>query len=400
MNYNEKEVYEIVPKEELKVGPVNFLKTENTQNNKNIESEEMNITDSFNKFKNHSFDTNKSNFSSDISSKRGFRTDEIREYELPPLEMKKKEDIETKYQKFMRLKFEVNSFLKELEEECNKSDEKNTTEEVTATPIFVREEIMSLYNQLEQITKEEERKQRLFPQYDKEKFVSLKNNLASQVISKIEEIGKHNEQQDPSNNKDKKNEITFEVYYNPSNEESLEKARAEQLEKRISFVESMVGKNNDQSQFPNENLWAIVENLYNKISLLDEKRLEILSNQIKRTNETIVQLLNQSESSTVSEKVNKIYEMMIKWDEIADSVPSVVDRLKDLKSVHEQTVDYSNNLQLVQNEQSQISQLILSHQQLLQNMESSIKENAKIIRGNTESLENRINQLQQKLNKN
>ena len=341
----------------------------------------------------------------DLQFKRGFRTDSIREYELPS-EIVKREEVETKYQKLMRLKFEVNSFIKELEEEekSNKEERKEgKEEEEKVTPVFVKQEMLDLYSKLENLTNDEQKKEILFPKYEKERFVVLKNNLSSHVLSKIGEI--ENVEKNSENVEKKNSNITFEIYHNPSKQDFQEKSFSEQLEKRISFVESTIGKNNDLLHFPNENLWSLVDKLHSKISLLDEKKIDVLSNQIKRTNEMVGQLLSDSKSSsssssvTITDKINKIFDLMNKWDHFADTVPSIVLRLKELRFIHEQTVGHATDLQQVQSEQSQFNQLLVSHRNLISNMENSLKENAKLIRSNTESLENRISQLQEKLNK-
>ena len=102
---------------------------------------------------------------------------------------------------------------------------------------------------------------------------------------------------------------------------------------------------------------------------------------------------SSTEDARNLEKVNELYELVKKWDSCADVLPTIVDRLYTLQDLHQQAMEFSSSLKALEAAQSELSNNLGGHEQLLQDVQKTFTNNVDLIQSNVASLETRINAL-------
>lgn len=108
--------------------------------------------------------------------------------------------------------------------------------------------------------------------------------------------------------------------------------------------------------------------------------------------------LQISESSSADEvkdmeKVNELYDLVKKWDECCDTLPTVVDRLYTLQDLHQQAMEFSASLKALETAQQELGQNLQNHDQLLGGVQKTFAQNVDTIKSNMEVLETRMSSL-------
>lgn len=93
------------------------------------------------------------------------------------------------------------------------------------------------------------------------------------------------------------------------------------------------------------------------------------------------------------EKVNELYELVRKWDECCDALPTIVDRLYTLQDLHQQAMEFSSSLKALEAAQQELGQNLQNHDQLLGDVKQTFAQNVDTIKSNMEVLEKRMNSL-------
>lgn len=81
----------------------------------------------------------------------------------------------------------------------------------------------------------------------------------------------------------------------------------------------------------------MVENLNNKINLIDSHALEQIESRLHMISQRVNQLNDKKiliEDQEKLHRVNELFLMVIKWKDISSSVPTIVDRLSVLNDLH------------------------------------------------------------------
>lgn len=90
------------------------------------------------------------------------------------------------------------------------------------------------------------------------------------------------------------------------------------------------------------------------------------------------------------DKVNELYELVKKWDSCADSLPMIVDRLYTLQDLHQHAMEFSSSLKALESAQSELSQNLGTHSQLLTDMNQTFTNNVDVIKSNMDTLDKRV----------
>lgn len=98
-------------------------------------------------------------------------------------------------------------------------------------------------------------------------------------------------------------------------------------------------------------------------------------------------------------KINDLYEMMSKWDNVATQLPALVSRLVALRSLHEDGSRFANSLSALDREQQSITALLKDNSEVLKTVDASFKENLATIQANVKMLDERFTAIQQKMEK-
>jgi len=195
--------------------------------------------------------------------------------------------------------------------------------------------------------------------------------------------------------------VTYQLYYRPEQAKFSHNARMADIEQRVERMEALVGNNPERlstltAETNNKSLMGAVAVLSGKLKLLDPAQLEQVEGRIAALGQRMNQLSEKKEGVETADKnsnVFELYDLVKKWDTMADSLPHVVERLTALKELHEQALQFSQSLAHLDTAQQQISGHLAAHGDMLAQVKKTLGENMSGLKGNMENLDSRIKEL-------
>lgn len=159
------------------------------------------------------------------------------------------------------------------------------------------------------------------------------------------------------------------------------------------------------------------------MTLLQSQEVDALQRRVVTLNQDLTQLSekqHESESREEDVKIKELYDLVIKWDLIAQQLPSIVNRLKALKTLHEEAAAFQTSLLNLETTSTELKKTIgnnatllakvsasrfglskkkreISKDSLNSKVEENMKANLSIIQNNFSIIENRIAELDKKV---
>lgn len=93
--------------------------------------------------------------------------------------------------------------------------------------------------------------------------------------------------------------------------------------------------------------------------------MKLLETRLKQLTETFETTKKIQLSSDQESKVDTIYQSMSKLDSVSAQLPTIVDRLKELRSIHESAVECNDQVRLINTSQIELKGVLASNQQAL-----------------------------------
>ncbi|KAJ5080177.1 dynactin subunit [Anaeramoeba ignava] len=292
---------------------------------------------------------------------------------------------ETQYEKYQRLKYEIESFTKELEE-VKKEDEQ----------ILQKISIQNLQDLLKQMeTKLEEVKNQVF---------TPNKNISSKLSEQIKKFPQNKEAAKPSKPETKQikeDVVSYDLIYSDSLNNLTEETFLFEVEKQIIQLENIVGINQSKEQFvQKEDINTLVKKLKEKISLLDSIRLVKITKKIQLASRNLEVFDEQIEKDETLEnsqkKVAELYEKMKEWDKVAQKIPSIISRLHYYKDLHDKQLALISRVIQLENEHKNLSESLSSNVQILEKLKKTFEENITTMKQNISLLEKRIQSISKK----
>jgi len=194
---------------------------------------------------------------------------------------------------------------------------------------------------------------------------------------------------------------TYEIYYK-SGDKSLSDGNLSLLDKRLAIIEKTVGAVNDDTGPSFPDVQTGLRNLSRKLELLDPSKLESIYRRIKGVMQELTDLdnLKAKQGQTTNqyeEKIESLYTLMTKWDNIAVSVPVIVSRLQSLKDIHEDSATAMVRLENVEKQIETCQNVLVEDKATLSKIGQNFGANVKTIQSNIGSLENRLTAISAKI---
>uniref|UniRef100_A0A914DIQ4 Dynactin subunit 2 n=1 Tax=Acrobeloides nanus TaxID=290746 RepID=A0A914DIQ4_9BILA len=130
------------------------------------------------------------------------------------------------------------------------------------------------------------------------------------------------------------------------------------LEARIQRIEKMLKSDNpDSENLGNTTFSEAVEDLRMRVDALNPIYLDNLESKLNNVLTKLSQVddkRNERSDVQFEERVNKLYEMVSKWDTQCSNLPSIVKRMHSLATLHEQAENWSSKLNEMVGIKSQI----------------------------------------------
>jgi len=177
------------------------------------------------------------------------------------------------------------------------------------------------------------------------------------------------------------------------------------MEDRLQSLEKIIGPTPENPSVGD--IMSSIEYLHKRLELIsDEPRLDTLvrrAQTLKKELQTIQskasQQIEDQITKTKEEKINKMFDMMQRWDQASLQLPTIVTRLRALKTLHEESADALEKVHSLETQQKLIQQTLENNQQLLKKVGDSLSDNSKLMATNLQSFEARISKIQESMKK-
>lgn len=366
--YDQPDVYESEDTLDTNFSPIN-----NQDQSDCIENLSTNIKESFSKFEGQWLDARRADFSGKITPKKheGYSA------WTGPYELQAKNEPETAVQKLNRIQCE----LAELQEELAtpKPEEVTTIGSLTSQVEFLQKQLMAIKLQ-----------ETAGVDYSESHWLSKKKLFA--------DLDKAVETASTLNSSSNEGKVVYELKYLPHQAKLEAASKATNLMNRLNRLEQLLGSNSDKmtrlsAEMGQKSLTDAVRSMNSKVSLLEPTHLD----QVEGRLGLLVQRLNAvSEKSGALEdadkqrKVSEVYEFMKKLEPLFSVLPTVVDRLLSLKTLHEEAVNFHQSLTQVESVQTRLDQSLGIHSQLLKDIQVGLASNIASTESSLKQFEERL----------
>ncbi|CEG37978.1 dynactin subunit 2 [Plasmopara halstedii] len=244
--------------------------------------------------------------------------------------------------------------------------------------------------------------------------LTLQKDLTAQFFKQIDALKRQQQGGAAASSSSDSAPVVYEVYSNGELNavDRDAKARIAALEARISTLERAVGSFQGQElqmdglsapgRACNVNLTSSIAQLEQRVALMSEKNLDAVKTRTTALVHELKLLSKLKQSPSVQgalnsqadrDQIQKIYDQLGHLNAVAASVPTIVDRLVTLKSVHDEALDVTNRMDKMEQTQGLLSELLDSDMVLLANMEASLAENVQVFQTNIQQLDERMTKL-------
>ncbi|KAA3677964.1 dynactin 2, partial [Paragonimus westermani] len=317
---------------------------------KEIESIRLSVSDAHKRFASCKLDSSKVDFSDSIAGpgKIGYTivTDEY--------------EVETLMSRLQRLQTEVAQLVNDASavSDQTKSNQKNPVH-----PAELAQLVESLREQLKQIELKD--LDVGTSTTDEEKI------LFSKLVGQIEAFkpDKRDNRQPASSA-----HLVYEIYDRPDLSKHADLEKIGDLDRRIQRLEALIGQPDpsklsaltaDTAQL---SLMEAATRLSARTALLQPNHLDMIETRLSALQTKLQAITEKRETISDADTQNKIaelYELVKKWDDVVDSLPMIVERLSELKSLHEEASEFSNALSALELSQKSVEENLNTYTKLL-----------------------------------
>merc|ERR1719361_937458 len=172
-----------------------------------------------------------------------------------------------------------------------------------------------------------------------------------------------------------KGKAVFTLYHDGSvNNQSL---RVTDINSRLSNLEAIIGRKPDNAAVGD--MTRSIEYLSNVLSLLSDdmkldalvRRAQVLKKKLQDIQTRGHDAIELQITKTKEEKINKLFDMMTRWDAAALQLPTVVDRLRSVKNVHEESANIVQKVNNLETQNKLIADQLVANKEILGNVQAS-----------------------------
>lgn len=172
---------------------------------------------------------------------------------------------------------------------------------------------------------------------------------------------------------------------------------------RLSNLEKILGPKPDNATIGD--MTRSIEYLSSVLSLLsDDNKLESLVRRAQVLRKKLQEIQAKGHAAielqitkTKEEKINKLFDMMTRWDQAALQLPTIVNRLRSIKNLHEESANIVQKVNRLQTQNKLISQSLQSNKNILDKVSKSLADNASTMANNMQLIQSRLDKINEKL---
>ncbi|VDN96490.1 unnamed protein product [Rodentolepis nana] len=185
--------------------------------------------------------------------------------------------------------------------------------------------------------------------------------------------------------------ITFELFSKPSDKVDAANEKALELDRRLQRLEALIGSRDVSVTGPN-GLVDAAARLVEQVALLQPSYLDQVEARIATLQSKLTNASKNSESSVINDaakqaKIGELFEIVKKWDSFSTDLPLVIDRLKNLKALHEQASEFSTSLVNMDVAQKKIEEKLAAYEVQLNSAQESLSNALEVFKENSQAPE-------------
>nr|CDS27938.1 dynactin subunit [Hymenolepis microstoma] len=185
--------------------------------------------------------------------------------------------------------------------------------------------------------------------------------------------------------------ITFELFSKPSDKVDAANEKALELDRRLQRLEALIGSR-EVSVIGPGGLVDTAARLVERVALLQPSYLEQVEARIATLQTKLANTTKNSESSLINDadnqtKIGELFDIVKKWDSFSTDLPLVIDRLRNLKALHEQASEFSTSLVNMDVSQKKIDANLAAYEVQLKSAQESLSNALETFKENAQALE-------------
>ncbi|KAF7252948.1 hypothetical protein EG68_08856 [Paragonimus skrjabini miyazakii] len=364
---------------------------------KEIESIRLSVSDAHKRFASCKLDSSKVDFSDSIAGpgKMGY-TIVTDEYEVLPPNAR---DQETLMSRLQRLQTEVAQLVNDA---SAVSDQTRINQKNPVHPVELAQLVESLREQLKQIELKD-------LNVVDTSTTGEEKVLFSKLVGQLEAFKPDSQD---SRQPARSTHLVYEIYDRPDLSKHADLEKIGDLDRRIQRLEALIGQPDpsklsaltaDTAQL---SLMEAATRLSARTALLQPNHLDMIETRLSALQTKLQTITEKRETISDADTQNKaswlyprfrclvivaeLYELVKKWDDVVDSLPMIVERLSELKSLHEEASEFSNALSALELSQKSVEENLSTYTKLLDSVDKNLKENMQTVQKNFASLESRL----------
>lgn len=377
--------------------PENENYQDNQEDGDSVEKLNVNPVDAFYKFKDKHVSSKGVDFSDSITgkSKTG--------YNLCSGEwnISYRDENETPVQKHQRLKLEVQELLDEIG--AIRKNAKENEESKSLTDIIYQ--IETTGKELESMNIDSllsGNSDSYFSNHQELHFKELKSQIEIFKQKNFVDNKSGKEINLPTQELSKQGTLKYQMIYFPDKAKVQDIARISHLEKRLGYLEHIVGIPNDSTAKSSQILKSkgivnSMEKLMTNSFLLNSNQLDVLETKVASLLQKMDTVLQKKASTLQDSKHEKViielYDLFKQSEDCSQILPQVVDRMTSLSSLHQRAAEFVNQLKELENLQQNIGGSLTSNKTFLEGIQNNFSSNLEIIGNDIASLNERLKKL-------
>jgi dynactin-2 len=352
------------------------------------------------------------------------------------------EPLETPLQRYERLRAEITTFLRDIENiksarsHSKSSGDANSVEEDVfegVSLVELADRLKSWQTQLQAVSKAESGFDTLTTGGGG-KRMTMQTDLTSQLLGKISalKIGGLEGASGASTLSSASSAVageagvaTYELVYSKDMAKESKLVHLAELERRLATLEMVVtgrvapeltelpsvggGIAGGTGKTKGTGLIHTVDDVRSKVTSLDDRAIDQLSHRMIKLTQQLEALRAAKQASNVAstsadgtsssglkldpeqeKKIDSVYHSLSQVETVAAELPIVVERMVQLRSLHEQAVHFSSQLSTISSSQTELSSVLRSNLSGINRMQESLTNNMATIEKNVLALEKRI----------
>lgn len=341
-----------------------------------VENLNMNVMESFTKFKGCWLSSQKADFSGKVGVKHNLGYTSWN----GPYELQANGEKESPIQKLNRLKCEVSELQQEVEHSHTNSEEFGDPQSLAMQVTFLQKQLMDIKIDESGFSKTEvsTKSRKIFD--DLERVRKTVPDTLDQGTSTL----------DPS-------KIVYQLQFKPQQIKLDLASREANMLQRLEKLESLFGVPDKMNQLCAEtgqkSVTDAIRLISSKVALLEPTHLDQVESRLTVLMQKLNVITKQHgivEDSSLSGTVKELYEMVKQLEPLLLLLPSIVDRLSSLKVLHDRALNFSQTVSQVENMQTNLDIAIQDQLQLLTNVQEGLSMNMQAMKMSVQKLDEKL----------